>query len=100
MIHVLMGVLPAWQQNGLAMSQGWERRIDNGREMPRRQATRNANCAGQRRKNLNERPHLPLLLVFFFHSRNVLVATRCAGSKGTPVGIDLVVDRVAGCAQT
>jgi len=75
-IHVLRGVLPAWQQNGLTMSQGWKRRIDNHREMSRRQTTRNANCARQPRENLDEGPHLPLLLVFFFHSRNVPVVTR------------------------
>lgn len=75
-IHVLRIVLPAWQQNGLAICEGWERRFDDDREMPRRPATRNANCARQRRKNLDERSHLPLLLVLFFRSRNVLVATR------------------------
>jgi len=69
-IHTQRLVLPDGQQHRklgtLAVSQAVQWRIDDDCEMPRHQATRNANCGPQPRLNLNERSHLPPLLVFSF----------------------------------
>jgi hypothetical protein len=74
-------VLRDTQRDELAPSQSGEHRVEERFGMQRHQALRKTHCVPQARLqprlqphlNPNERVHLPLLLVFFFRSRIVLL---------------------------